>query len=151
MPWSVWWKKERNGKGKIKNKKGKAGKKSPTRLGFGRNSLHLDIPAAAVRNAVGHGAVHASRESLRGALRVGDEKGDGRVGHLDDVPETPGPIVPAAVEGVAGAVVLLRVVGLAIDGVLGATDPVDVAARDGVVDGMTGVDSYGSDSQCQVN
>lgn len=84
--------------------------------------------------------VHAARHALRkGSIVV--REGDGVLRQRSQVPEMIRPIVRSAVKGV-GAVVLLEVVGHAVEREGAVADAVGVAAGDGVVDGVAGVDGW---------
>ena len=107
----------------------------------GSSSLHGDAPSAP-SNTVRHVRVDITREPLGFALRVVDGEGDRLVGDIGDVPLAVRPVVCAAVQGVL-AIVLLQLVGLAVEGELGVSNAVGVTAGYSVVDGMSRVRGYG--------
>lgn len=115
------------------------------RLGLWRDSIHGYLPGRA-RDGVGHRGRNVSDHAEGGVGGVSDVEGDAVCCQGRDVPEAVGPVVRARMESVV-SIVHFGVVGCVVDCVLGVTDAVDVAARDGIVNWMTRVDGWTSVSE----
>lgn len=105
-----------------------------------RLSSHGDMPRI-LRQRVCDTRIHAPRHALRKGFIV-VLKGDGIRRQRRQVPEVVRPVVCPAVERVI-TVVLLEVVGHVVEREGAVADTVDVAPRDGVVNRVAGVDSWG--------
>ena len=93
-------------------------------------------------DAVGYVRVDVSWEPLGGALWVVDREGDRFIRDLSDVPFPVRPVVRAAVQRIL-AIVLLQLVGLAVERELGVADAVRVPAGNSIVDRVSRVRGYG--------
>lgn len=93
-----------------------------------------------LRDRVRDPRIHTPDHTERRVGSIADGEGDGRVCHGADVPHPVGPVVCTAVEGV-WAIILLSVVGHVVNGVFAVANAVDVSSWDGIVDGVSRVDS----------
>lgn len=105
-----------------------------------RLSSHGDMPRI-LRQRVRDTRIYAARHALcKGFIVV--LKGDGIPRQRRQVPKVVRPVVCPAVERVI-TVVLLEVVGHVVEREGAVADAVDIAPRDGVVNRVAGVDSWG--------